>query len=485
MESKKKTEKDNLVLTANQQCVLEALVEFIRDKNARIFILCGYAGTGKTTMMKVFIGELERRNLPFSLLASTGRAAKILSNATKHSASTVHSLIYKFDDLNQNMDKLVAQREKNGMDKSVQLLLNFSLVPVGEYSGESKYYIVDESSMISDVVDKNATQACFGSGRLLADLLAFDPKGKYVFVGDICQLPPILQENSPALSSEYIGKTYDIPVEKMELTAIVRQDSGNDLILSAQKIRALYVHPPVCTWGRFPLRGYEHIRLYPSQFNLLSAYIEDVKLKGYNAVTMLTQSNKACMELTRIIRPSLGFHTEQIQVGDLLLVTQNNYISGLMNGDMVKIIEIGTRRERAGLTFVYVKVEELFTKTVYSQLMIENIVYDSVTNLTQTQQKELFIDFFIRMRDKGIRQKSEAFNKAMMTDPYLNALRVVFGYVLTCHKAQGGEWEEVYLDIPRRIAREPKAATYQWLYTAMTRARNTLHIVDDFMFNSN
>ena len=106
------------------------------------------------------------------------------------------------------------------------------------------------------------------------------------------------------------------------------------------------------------------------------------------------------MELTRIIRPSLGFHTEQIQVGDLLLVTQNNYISGLMNGDMVKIIEIGTRRERAGLTFVYVKVEELFTKTVYSQLMIENIVYDSVTNLTQTQQKELFIDFFIRMRDK-------------------------------------------------------------------------------------
>ena len=151
-----------------------------------------------------------------------------------------------------------------------------------------------------------------------------------------------------------------------------------------------------------------------------------------------------------------------------------------MNGDMVKIKKIGQKRERAGLTFVYVEVKELFTEKVYSQLMIENIVYGSATNLTQIQQKELFIDFFIRMKQKGIKQKSEAFKKEMMDDSYLNALRAVYGYVLTCHKAQGGEWEDVYLDIPRRVSREPKAGTYQWLYTAMTRARNTLHIVDDF-----
>lgn len=479
MESKKSKNK-KLVLTDNQQQVLDALIGFIRDKEAKIFILCGYAGTGKTTMMKVFIEELERRNLPFSLLASTGRAAKILSNATGHLSSTIHSLIYKFDDLNQNMETLVAQREKSGVDKSGQLLLNFLLAPVEEYSGESKYYIIDESSMISDVTDKNATQAYFGSGRLLADLLTFDSKGKFVFVGDVCQLPPILQVNSPALSSGYIRETYGIAVEKKELKEIVRQDFGNDLILSAQKMRNLYMHPPVCTWGKFPLRGYQHIHLYPSQYNLLGAYIENVKKKGYNAVTMLTQSNKACMELTHLIRPALGFHSSRIEIGDLLLVTQNNYISGLMNGDMVKVKEIGMRSERAGLTFVYIEVEELFTGKVHSQLMIEDIVYGSMINLTQTQQKELFIDFFIRMKEKGIRQKSEAFKKAMLTDPYLNALRVVFGYVLTCHKAQGGEWEEVYLDIPRRIAREPKAATYQWLYTAMTRARDTLHIVDDF-----
>lgn len=476
MDSKKK----KLVLTAYQQQVLEDLVGFIRNKAAKVFILCGYAGTGKTTLMKVLIEELEKRNYSFSLLASTGRAAKILSNATRYSASTVHSLIYKFDDLNQDMDKLIAQREKTGVDKFGQLLLSFSLVPIEKYEEDARYYIVDESSMISDEIDKNATQANFGSGKLLADLLAFDPKGKFVFVGDVCQLPPVLQDFSPALSADYVKQYYTLPTQKVELTEIVRQGIGNDLVLSAQRMRNLHQNPPVCLWGKFPLRGYEHIRLYSSREELLNQYIEKVKKKGYNELTMITQSNKGCVELTNSIRPALGFTSPRIEIGDLLLVTQNNYISGLMNGDMVVINKIGIKKERAGLTFVYVEVKELFTEKVYSLLMIENIVYSTAINLTQSQQKELFIDFFMRMREKGIKQKTEAFHRAMMTDPYLNALRAVYGYALTCHKAQGGEWEEVYLDIPRRISREPKASTYQWLYTAMTRAKGYLHIVDDF-----
>lgn len=406
MESKGLAKKSKLKLTANQQQVFDSLIEFIRDKSAKIFILCGYAGTGKTTMMKALIDELQRRNLPFSLLASTGRASKILSNATGYTASTVHSQIYKFDDLNQNMDNLVAQREKTGVDKSGQLLLNFYLAPVDEYTGESQYYIVDEASMISDVAEKNATQACFGSGKLLADLLVFDRKGKFVFVGDVCQLPPVLQTQSPALSSGYIKREYALPVVKFELTEIVRQNRDNDLISSAQKMRDLYMHPPVCTWGKFPLSGYEHILLYPSQEALLKAYIDKIKEKGYNKVTMITQSNRACVSLTNLIRPVLGMTSPKIEVGDLLLVTQNNYISGLMNGDMVVIKEIGKRREVAGLTFVYVKVQELFTEKEYAQLMIENIVYSSMINLTQVEQKELFVDFFLRMRRKGIKQKS-------------------------------------------------------------------------------
>ena len=451
--------KEVFQLTPNQQQVFDLLLDFIDNNETSVFILCGYAGTGKTTMMKEVIRVLEDKKRAFSLLASTGRAAKILSNATGHSASTIHSLIYKFSDLNQDMNRLVDRREQEGVDKSGQLLLTFSLTPVNYQEG-SRYYIIDESSMISDVIDKNATQANFGSGKLLADLF--------------------LQDFSPALSDEYIQQTYGKSAIKVELKEIVRQSKDNDLILSSRKMRHLYLHPPVCTWGKFPLRGYKHIHLYPSQYTLLGAYIQQLQQKGYNKVTMITHSNKACTDLTHIIRPALGFSAPQIMVGDLLLVTQNNLISGLMNGDMVTICEIGVRKRLAGLTFVYVTLKELFSEKIYSQLLIEDIVYGSTINLTQTQQKELFVDFFLRMREKGIPQQSEKFRMAMRTDPYLNALRAVFGYVLTCHKAQGGEWDDVFLDIPRKMSREPQATTYQWLYTAMTRARNDLHLVDDF-----
>lgn len=151
-----------------------------------------------------------------------------------------------------------------------------------------------------------------------------------------------------------------------------------------------------------------------------------------------------------------------------------------MNGDLVTVEDIIIHERRAGLTFLKVSVKELFTKRVYSQLMIADIIYSNQTNLTQSQQKELFIDFYYRMKDKGISQKSQTFKQNMMNDPYLNALRTVFGYALTCHKAQGGEWDYVYLDIPKSVPALPKPYVYQWVYTAMTRAKRGLYLVDDF-----
>lgn len=301
--------KEVFQLTPNQQQVFDLLLDFIDNNEISVFILCGYAGTGKTTMMKEVIRVLEDKKCAFSLLASTGRAAKILSNATGHSASTIHSLIYKFSDLNQDMNRLVDRREQEGVDKSGQLLLTFSLTPVNYQEG-SRYYIIDESSMISDVIDKHATQANFGSGKLLADLLEFDRKGKFIFVGDICQLPPVLQDFSPALSDEYIQQTYGKSAIKVELKEIVRQSKDNDLILSSRKMRHLYLHPPVCTWGKFPLRGYKHIHLYPSQYTLLGAYIQQLQHVLYFACNCTDNQNyvksekgKCSQNDTRIVLP--------------------------------------------------------------------------------------------------------------------------------------------------------------------------------------
>ena len=144
------------------------------------------------------------------------------------------------------------------------------------------------------------------------------------------------------------------------------------------------------------------------------------------------------------------------------------------------IEDVVIQERRAGLTFLKVSIKELFTQQVYSQLMIADVLYGNQTNITQPQQKELYIDFYFRMKDKGIKQKSSTFKQCMLTDPYLNALRAVFGYALTCHKAQGGEWDYVYLDIPRNVPALNKPYVYQWVYTAMTRAKKGLYIVDDF-----
>lgn len=472
-------ETNDITLTKGQAKALDMMLSFVDSPSDKVFILKGYAGTGKTTLMRTFIAKLEEKGVQYQLLASTGRAAKILSNATGSHAITVHSMIYKFSDLNQNIEQSEMIKNATGVDSTGQLFLNFDLVPKDE-KAPMCLYLIDESSMISDEIDKNPTQAQFGSGRLLNDLMTYDPKGKFVFIGDKCQLPPVVQKNSPALSGSYFHNEYGIEAKEAELTEIVRQSSGNDIVLSTKKIRSLFYNPPTYKCAKFPLVGYKNIHLLNSTAELYNMYLTDIKEHGFKDATLLCLSNKQCNNLTSIIRPSIGIQGSMVTNGDLLLVTQNNYISGLMNGDMVTVESVSMKERRAGLTFLNVSVKELFTGKVYNQLLIAEILYGQQTNITQSQQKELFVDFYYRMKAKGIKQSSKAFNDAMMTDEYLNAIRAVYGYALTCHKAQGGEWNRVYLDVPRNLPYMDKPYVYQWMYTAMTRASQDLYMVRDY-----
>ncbi|WP_298047718.1 AAA family ATPase [uncultured Bacteroides sp.] len=273
-------QKSKFTLTEGQQHAFDKLLDFVRDKEAKIFILKGYAGTGKTSMMKVLIGELTRRDLKFSLLASTGRAAKILSNATGKVTKTVHGEIYRYQDLNQDLETIVEKREKTGIDSTGQLFLNFELNQVLDNKKEERFYIIDEASMIPDREDKMATQALFGSGRLLKDLLDYDLMGKFIFVGDACQLPPITQNISPALSVSYFKEVFSIQAAEVELTEVIRQERGNDIILSAQKVRELYYVPQPWKWAKFPFRNYRNIHLLGSQVELIDLYIRQIKKSG-------------------------------------------------------------------------------------------------------------------------------------------------------------------------------------------------------------
>lgn len=470
---------NKISLTHDQRVVMARFMEFLNGTE-NVFILRGYAGTGKTTIVKEMIKLLNSHNASYHLLASTGRAAKILHDASNEQTSTVHSCIYKYVDFNQDLEKVVKERERTGVDSSGQLLLQFSLNPISEDEEGTRYYIVDEASMISDIAVGNETQATFGSGRLLKDLLSYDPSGKFLFIGDTCQLPPVGQAISPALSSAYLQATFNMSTKEVSLTQIMRQKEGNDIVFAAQKLRELYDNPQPWKWAKFPLLGYKNIHLLSSQAELIFHYVDRVKKYGYNDSTMICFSNRQCVTSTKILRPMLGFQDPQLQPGDLLLVTQNNLLSGLMNGDLVKVVSVQFKEQRAGLTFLDVSLKELVTGREISQLMIADILYANQTNLSQPQQKELFVDFFIRMKKLGFKQNSLPFNLNMQQDPYLNALRAIYGFALTCHKTQGGEWDNIFLDIPRNLPLIEKPYVYQWMYTAVTRAKKELYLVNDF-----
>lgn len=465
-------------LTSTQDQVFKRFKLFIQSNERKIFILKGYAGTGKTTLIKYFIDELAKQNKVYSLVASTGRAAKILANITRTKASTIHSVIYSFKDFNQDLEEIVKQEEKTGIDKTGQLYLTFELSPV--INSSQKVYIIDEASMISDAIDPEATQALFGSGKLLTDLMTYDPNGKFVFVGDECQLPPIGQDISPALHTWYFNEHFNLEATETSLSEIVRQEEGNTIIAASQRIRELYANPPKVKWGKLPLKNYADIYVHSELQSMINTYIRQIKDGDYNKATFITSSNYKCNQLNHQIRKSLN-RSETLQVGDLLLVTQNNIISGFMNGDMIVVEQIrNVRYQKAGLSFLMIEVRDLATNRRFAQFIIEDILYGNAPNLSQPQQQALFIDFYMRMREIGIKQKDPAFRDKLNSDPYLNALRCVFGYTLTCHKAQGGEWDEVYVDFPRNITLEPTPAKFQWVYTAITRAKDKLHLVNDF-----
>lgn len=442
---------NKIVLTSSQQKVFDKMKAFTKDNATRVFILTGYAGTGKTTLLKEFFQwlrtEMEYANIlngvtdgckgHYVPMASTGRAAKIIKDRTGELATTVHSQIYNFKGFNKDIETVAESISKNkGVDKTGELFINFDFSPISTPHSPT-IYIIDEASMLTDKETVNATQAIFGTGHVLDDLINYDPYAKYVFVGDPCQLPPINDNHSPALDHEYMAKHYNITVQSGTLTQIIRQKSSNDIILSAEKMRKLCNNPPDVKWGMFPMRGFRHIHLLPSQMQLVHDYVCQVKANGYNYATMLTRSNKDCNMLASLIRPQLGFTSPLISVGELLLVTQNHIPTGFMNGDLVKVVSIGNRIKRAELTFVDVQFEDMTTNRKYRSLLIEELLYSNNSNLTQQEQKGLFIDFYYRERDKGVSQKSQQFNTDMYSDPFLNALRASFGYVLTCHKAQG------------------------------------------------
>ncbi len=470
-----------LKLNDDQTAALGAIKSFLKTGN-QVFILKGPAGTGKTTLVHAVCKYLKDTNKTFKLTATTGRAAKVLSSKTKQNAFTLHSTLYMFDE--------VTGSDTSGADpwesKTGQLFLNFGLRTSSEPDQHPKVIIVDEASMISHLTQATFDTAVFGSGNLLDDLLKFAGQSKIIFVGDSCQLPPVAEESMSAALSQTYWTQRGITAQTFELTQIIRQEAGNEILEVAGVYRNNILHPAGSQLLSFPLPEGRHVFATLGREEFLNEYITLCKEHGITAAVAICHSNNQAYDLNRYIRSQLHGRPE-LQPGEMLMVIQNSYSVALVNGDQVQVEKVSYDCNRAGFTFMNVQVKSLFNDMVYDTKIIGNLLYNSSPALSADETKALLIDFDGRMRNRGIHRNSPKYKEEMRRDPYLNALRAKFGYAITVHKAQGGEWKTVFLYLNSSIYAmvydnaDGADKFHRWFYTAVTRARERL-VVNDCPF---
>lgn len=458
-----------------QQQIFDQLKAFVKDKTIDTYILNGYAGTGKTFLIQFFAKYLKQKKIKFSLLATTGRAAAVLRGKTDLPTSTVHGALYSFSKVDGDDDNIP---DDAPADAFGQMKLIFE---PNKKLEENCVYIVDEASMLASESSNETSFAVFGSGSLLPDLLHAIGRNKIIFVGDPCQLPPVNQNISPALDRDWLNKFGRITVTGT-LNEIMRTNADNDVLVIASEVRKSVGSTPTTKWIKLPAKNRNNCSVLPDGNSVFLEYFERFKLSGPKNSIAIAHSNAACNHLNKYFRKRLFTDSNSLLGKDeILMITQNNHLVPLTNGDFVRVIELGEIVARANLKFQDVRVVHLDTEKEYQLKLALDPFANYTPNLTVDQQRNLMIDFSRRMRRKGIRPKTDAYLEAMRKDSYLNSLRASYGYVVTCHKAQGGEWNHVYLFLDKKMYGFLNTDQLRrWWYTAITRTKEHLYVHDDW-----
>ena len=444
-------------LTLEQSKAVEAVRQFLEDDAADAFILAGSAGTGKTTMIGRLVEIVADMKLSCALAAPTGRAARILGNKVAQAtgmdvgAKTIHSIIYALDRLEVNEDAEAPN------DPGLRWFF-----PLTEDEPAMSVLVVDEASMVGDR-EVHGDVVRFGSGRLLKDIVTFarsrrragsdDRLVKLVFVGDLAQLPPVGEEESPALSPQRLKAEFELTVSTFELGTVMRQREGSAILERATAIREAIAADIFNTFS-LEADGEEIVRIESEvAFDVLE---RSVRSRGSSVVVV--RSNAAALEYNRGIRERLwGDASRPVQVGDILLVNRNAHLVSLRNGDLVKGLDVTPVAERASVpvkgggsvelsfrdaTVAYREADGTVVRLPCK--ILENLLDSPGRELTPLEQRALLVHF--RQRNPQLKPRSREFAKNLRADPYFNAVQVKFGYAMTCHKAQGGEWDEVLVD---------------------------------------
>lgn len=489
-------------LNSQQLVALSKIQDFLIDDSLDVFILRGSAGTGKTTLIAKLIEHLNEVKQTYALLAPTGRASRILSAKVKQitntqiEGSTVHRMIYHLDKIVTNDNEVLSINDP---------ALRFHY-PLKEDESTVNLFIIDEASMIGDKENKGDVIQ-FGSGKLLKDILNFcrvarfnrsnDHTTKIIFVGDIAQLPPVGENFSPALSEKYLSDEYNIKSIAFDLTEVMRQVSDSSILMQATNIRNAITEN---IFNNFKIEV-NNKDVYSFDYNQALIWIVDniINIKSSVAVVY---SNEKALGYNRSIREKLhGGADVSIKTGDFLLVNKNSTLHQLNNGDLVKVVSVNPRVEKHSILLKTKNeqgnIEEKLIDLMFRQIsvayrsingniqvccfILENLLDSPNRELSPLEIRALYVDFLIRNPQA---KDNKALKKELLkTDLYFNALQVKYGYAVTCHKAQGGEWENVLVDFSGIKGLQNKQF-FQWAYTAITRSSQNLIVVNAPKFSS-
>ena len=456
--------------TADQLHAVEVFARFMTDRDERaVMILRGSAGTGKTSLAGAIVRTILELRQKVTLLAPTGRAAKVFSLNANQPASTIHRSIYR-------------EKAFTGLDGKFNLNVNLF---------HDRLFMVDEASMIS----LSSSNTTFGSGCLLDDLIQYvynDRNCRMLLVGDKAQLPPVGEEESPALRSDVL-RAYGLTVYECDLNEVLRQSQDSGILYNATVIRQMITHDEVTQLPKIRFKGFADISIVSGD-ELIERLASSYSEVGIDETMVITRSNKRANVFNQGIRNMVLGREEELTTGDMLMVVKNKYknapsslpsehvkekqpaLTFIANGDRAVVRRVRNLREFYGFRFADVSLEfPDYDNAEEDMTVILDALMTEAPTLTQEQNEQLFQRVLEDYED--IPLKADRMKK-VREDEYYNALQVKFGYAITCHKAQGGQWAHIYLDQGYMTDEMLTPDYIHWLYTAFTRATEHLYLVN-------
>ena len=448
------------VPTDDQSEALKRLASYICDNNNDvIFLMTGYAGTGKTSVISSIVRTLDLLRMRSVLLAPTGRAAKVLSSYAGRQAFTIHKKIY---------------RQKSLKDGIGSFSLDRNLY-------RNAFFIVDEASMVSN---NAGDSSLFGSGRLLDDLIEYVYSGtdcKLILVGDRAQLPPVGSNLSPALDPSALAG-YGFGIATCELKQVVRQSETSGVLMNATQVR-LQVDENDLSHPSIDCNNYNDIKRLPGE-DLVEELSTAYGMSGMEGTIIIVNSNKQANRYNQGIRNRVFFREEEISPGDMVMVVKNNYTilneeedktGFIANGDIAEVKRIRKYEEMYGFRFAeMVLYFPDYNLEIESKVMLDVLHLDTPA-LPAEKNRELFQNILADY--VSLRTRKKQF-EAVRNNPYFNALQIKFSYAVTCHKAQGGQWGRVFIDQGMFNRNEITIDYLRWFYTALTRSTDKVYLIN-------